>query len=102
MKRDRIVGVAGQAKNAVKDAAGNGVADAKIIAFQCPQCGCALELSIGQIKSPATVQCSGCGVGISTDAEGSSNAAIDIREAAEKVPPEITIKFPPENDEDGA
>ena len=78
--------------------------DAKIIAFQCPQCGCALELTIGQIKSPETMRCSGCGVGISTDAEGSSNAAADIREAAEKVPAEITIKFidPAENEEDGA
>jgi predicted RNA-binding Zn-ribbon protein involved in translation (DUF1610 family) len=44
--------------------------DAKVIAFQCPQCGCALELPIGQIKSPDSLQCSGCGVGISTDAEG--------------------------------
>jgi predicted RNA-binding Zn-ribbon protein involved in translation (DUF1610 family) len=78
--------------------------DAKIIAFQCPQCGCALELTIGQIKSPETMQCSGCGVGISTDAEGSSNAAADIREAGEKVPAEITIKFinPAENEERGA
>ena len=78
--------------------------DEEVVAFQCPQCGCALELTIGQIKSPETMRCSGCGVGISTDAEGSSNAAADIREAAEKVPAEITIKFidPAENEEDGA
>jgi predicted RNA-binding Zn-ribbon protein involved in translation (DUF1610 family) len=78
--------------------------DAKVIAFQCPKCGCALELTIGQIKSPESMQCSGCGVGISTDAEGSPNAAADIREAAEKVPAEITIKFinSAENEEDGA
>jgi peptide subunit release factor 1 (eRF1) len=67
--------------------------DAKVIPFQCPQCGCALELTIGQIKSPESMHCSGCGVGISTDASGSSDAVADIREAAEKVPAEITIKF---------
>jgi peptide subunit release factor 1 (eRF1) len=78
--------------------------DDKVIGFQCPHCGCALELTIGQIKSPETMQCSGCGVGISTDAENSSNAAADIREAAEKVPAEITIKFidRAEDEDDGA
>lgn len=78
--------------------------NAQIIAIQCPQCGCALELTLAQIKSPETLQCSGCGVGISTDAEGSSNAAADIREAGEKIPAEITIKFinPAENEEGGA
>ena len=76
--------------------------DAKVIGFQCPQCGCALELTVGQIKSPGTMKCSGCGVSISSDAEGSSNAASDIRAAAEKIPSEITVKFPSEKDEDGA
>lgn len=78
--------------------------DAKVIDFQCPQCGCALKFTIGQIKSSEPKQCSGCGVDINTDAEGSSNAAADIREAAEKVPAEITIKFvsPEEKEEDGA
>jgi predicted RNA-binding Zn-ribbon protein involved in translation (DUF1610 family) len=78
--------------------------DAKLFAFQCPQCGCALELTIGQIKSPETMQCSGCGVSISTDAEGASHAVADIREAAEKDPAEITIKFiqPAGDEEDGA
>ena len=77
--------------------------DAKLFAFQCPQCGCALEVTIGEIKSPETMQCSGCGVGISTDAEGASHAVADIREAAEKDPAEITIKFvhPAEDEEDG-
>jgi len=56
--------------------------DAKVIDFQCPQCGCALKFTIGQIKSSEPKQCSGCGVDINTDAEGSSNAAADIREAA--------------------
>jgi peptide subunit release factor 1 (eRF1) len=76
----------------------------EVIAFQCPQCGCALELTIGQIKSPESMHCSGCGVGISMDANGSSNVTNEIREAAEKVPAEITIKFidRPENENDGA
>jgi|GEM_PF-5428590 len=69
-----------------------------------PQCGCALELTIGQIKSPETMQCSGCGVGISTGAEGASHVVADILEAAQKDPAEITIKFvqPAEDEEDGA
>ena len=67
--------------------------DAKMIAFQCPQCGYALEQTIGQIKSPETLRCSGCGVVISTDANGSANAPAEILEAAEKAPAEITIKF---------
>lgn len=67
--------------------------DARLIALQCPQCGCALELTIGQIKSPEAIHCFGCGVGISTDSEASSDVAADIREAAEKRPAEITIKF---------
>ena len=78
--------------------------NAQVIAFQCPQCGCALELTIGQIKSPESTHCSGCGVGISTDANGSSNVTDQIREGAEKVPAEITIKFidRPENEDHGA
>jgi len=77
---------------------------AKLVGFQCPKCGCALELTIGQIKSPESMHCSGCGVGITTDAEGSSHAASDIREAAEKVPAQITIKFidRAEDEDDGA
>jgi transcription elongation factor Elf1 len=66
--------------------------NAKVIAFQCPQCGCALELTVGHIKSPESMTCSGCGVGISTDVEPAT-AATDIRDAAERVPAEITIKF---------
>jgi predicted RNA-binding Zn-ribbon protein involved in translation (DUF1610 family) len=65
----------------------------KVVAFQCPQCGCALELTVGQIKSPEPTHCSGCGVAISTDTKVSSSVADDIREATEKSPPEITIKF---------
>ena len=49
------------------------------------------------------MQCSGRGMGISTDAEGASHAVADIREAAEKDPAEITIKFVhPVDEEDGA
>jgi predicted RNA-binding Zn-ribbon protein involved in translation (DUF1610 family) len=67
--------------------------DAKVIAFQCPQCGYALEQTIGQIKSPEPLCCAGCGVVISTDANGSSDTPAEIREAMEKAPAEITIKF---------
>jgi peptide subunit release factor 1 (eRF1) len=75
-----------------------------VVEFQCPQCGFALEQTIGQIKSPEPMRCAGCGVIISTDTNASSNAADEIRKAAEKVPAEITIKFndPAENEEDGA
>jgi peptide subunit release factor 1 (eRF1) len=78
--------------------------NAEVIAFQCPQCGCALELTIGQIKSPESMHCSGCGVGISTDTNSSSSVTDEIREAAEKVPAEITIKFidRTEDEDDGA
>lgn len=77
--------------------------NAEVIAFQCPQCGSALQLTIGQIKSPESMNCSGCGVGISTNTNGSSNVADEIREAAGKVPAEITIKFidRPENQDNG-
>lgn len=67
--------------------------DANMIAFQCPQCGCALELTVDQIKSSESMCCSGCGVGIVTDAEVSSNTAADIHDAAARDPAEITIKF---------
>jgi len=67
--------------------------DEEVVAFQCPQCGFALEQTIGQIKSTEPMRCSGCDVIISTDADSSSDAAADIRKAAEKDPPEITIKF---------
>ncbi|MBB4200323.1 peptide subunit release factor 1 (eRF1) [Rhodoblastus sphagnicola] len=67
--------------------------NANVIAFQCPQCGFALEQTVGQIKSPESMRCAGCGVGIVTDAEESRDAAADIRDAAERFPEEITIKF---------
>jgi predicted RNA-binding Zn-ribbon protein involved in translation (DUF1610 family) len=66
----------------------------QVIAFQCPQCGFALEQTIGQIKSPEPMRCAGCGVIISTDTNSSSNAADEIiHKAADKAPTEITIKF---------
>lgn len=58
--------------------------DAKPFAFRCPQYGCALELTIGQIKSSEIMQCSGCGVDITTDAEGASHAVADIRQSRGK------------------
>jgi len=65
----------------------------EVVPFQCPQCGYALEQTIGQIKSPESISCSGCGVVISTDASGSSDVPAEMREAAENAPAEITIKF---------
>jgi peptide subunit release factor 1 (eRF1) len=67
--------------------------DANAIAFQCPQCGYALEQTIDDIKSPKPMLCSGCGVIIRTDATPSSNVVDEIRQASENVPAEITIKF---------
>ena len=67
--------------------------NANMVAFQCPQCGYALELTVDQIKSSESMNCSGCGVGIVTDAEVSSNTAADIDDAAARDPAEITIKF---------
>ena len=78
--------------------------NANRIAFQCPRCGCALELTVGEIKSSESMNCSGCGVGINADAEVSSNTATDIRDAAEKDPAEIMVKFidRTEDSDDGA
>jgi transcription elongation factor Elf1 len=67
--------------------------DARVVRFQCPECGHELEQTIGQIKSSKHMNCQGCGVGISIDADRLSVAADEIQKAIEKVPPEITIKF---------
>ena len=67
--------------------------DASAIAFQCPQCGYALEQTIDQIKSPKPMFCAGCGVTIRTDATASSNIVDEIRHGSETVPAEIMIKF---------
>jgi transcription elongation factor Elf1 len=64
-----------------------------VIRFQCPRCGHELEQSIGTLKLSGHMVCGGCGVGINIDAAKLSNAADEMREAIEKVPPEITIKF---------
>lgn len=39
------------------------------------------------------MQCPGCGAGINIDTKRLANAAEEIHEAVEKVPPEITIKI---------
>jgi len=67
--------------------------NANVIRFQCPNCGHELEQSIGQLKSSEHMHCTGCGVGINIDTNRLANAAEEIRNAIEKVPPEITIKF---------
>jgi predicted RNA-binding Zn-ribbon protein involved in translation (DUF1610 family) len=67
--------------------------NANVIRFQCPSCGHELEQTIGQLKTGEHMRCSGCGVGINIDTDRLANAAVEIRSAIEKVPPEITIKF---------
>lgn len=63
------------------------------IQFQCPQCGHELEQTIGKLKSQDRMTCPGCGIRISIDATRLSNVVEEIRQAVEKVPAEITIKF---------
>jgi transcription elongation factor Elf1 len=67
--------------------------DARVVRFQCPECGHELEQTIGQIKSSEHMNCPECGVGINIDADRLSDAADEIQRAIDKVPTEITIKF---------
>jgi predicted RNA-binding Zn-ribbon protein involved in translation (DUF1610 family) len=67
--------------------------EAHVVKFQCPNCGHDLEQSIGRLKSGEHMKCTGCGVGINIDTNRLANAAEEMRQALEKVPPEITIKF---------
>jgi predicted RNA-binding Zn-ribbon protein involved in translation (DUF1610 family) len=67
--------------------------EAHAVKFQCPNCGHDLEQSIGQLKSGEHMKCTGCGIGINIDTNRLANAAEEMRQALEKVPPEITIKF---------
>jgi predicted RNA-binding Zn-ribbon protein involved in translation (DUF1610 family) len=67
--------------------------DSHVVKFQCPKCGSDLEQSIGMLKSGAHMRCPGCGVGINIDTNKLADAAIEIQNAIDKVPAEITIKF---------
>jgi len=67
--------------------------DAHAVNFQCPNCGHDLEQSIGRLKSGEHMKCTGCGIGINIDTNRLANAAEEVRQALEKAPPEITIKF---------
>jgi predicted RNA-binding Zn-ribbon protein involved in translation (DUF1610 family) len=67
--------------------------DAHAVKFQCPNCGHDLEQSIGRLKSGEHMKCTGCGIGINIDTNRLANAAEEVRQALEKAPPEITIKF---------
>jgi predicted RNA-binding Zn-ribbon protein involved in translation (DUF1610 family) len=67
--------------------------DAHVVKFQCPNCGQDLEQSIGRLKSGEHMKCMGCGIGINIDTNRLANAAEEMHQALEKVPPEITIKF---------
>jgi transcription elongation factor Elf1 len=68
-------------------------ADAVVIRFQCPKCGCELEQTIASLKLHDHMSCKGCGIGINIDTNRLANAADEIQSAIDKVPPEITIKF---------
>ena len=68
-------------------------ADAHVIRFQCPKCGHELEQTIGSLKLRDQMRCRGCGVGINIDTNRLANAAVEMQNAMDKVPPEITIKF---------
>lgn len=67
--------------------------EAQVVKFQCPNCGHDLEQSIGRLKSGEHIKCTGCSIGINIDTNRLANAAEEVRQALEKVPPEITIKF---------
>jgi hypothetical protein len=67
--------------------------DANIISFQCPQCGCDLQQTIGFLKSNKRLACDGCGIGISFDTAKLAEATGIFQEAIESLPNEITIKF---------
>jgi predicted RNA-binding Zn-ribbon protein involved in translation (DUF1610 family) len=68
-------------------------ADAHEIGFQCPKCGNDLKQTIERLKAQERMTCSGCGIGISIDTDRLAKAAEEIRNAIEKTPPEISIKF---------
>jgi hypothetical protein len=68
-------------------------ADTLFIKFQSPKCGHELEQSIANLKQSGQMRCEGCEVGINIDTNRLANAADEILNAMEKVPPEITIKF---------
>jgi transcription elongation factor Elf1 len=67
--------------------------DACLVAFQCPKCGNSLEQTVEKLKSQAQMRCPGCAVTINIDTNRLSNPVNEIQRAAEKMPPEITIKF---------
>ncbi len=67
--------------------------DTLFIKFQCPKCGHELEQSIANLKLSGQMRCEGCEVGINIDTNRLANAADEILNALDKVPPEITIKF---------
>jgi hypothetical protein len=63
------------------------------IGFQCPSCGHDLRRTIGRLRASEHMTCPGCHIGINIDTNMSANAAAEIHNAIEKIPPEITIKF---------
>jgi transcription elongation factor Elf1 len=69
------------------------VNDANVIRFQCPKCGHELEQTIGRLKANDRMTCGFCGIGINIDTNRLASAAEEIKNAIEKSPPEITIKF---------
>ncbi len=63
------------------------------ISFQCPSCGHDLRQTIGRLRASEHMTCPGCHIGINIDTNRLADAAAEIHNAIEKIPPEITIKF---------
>jgi hypothetical protein len=61
--------------------------------FQCPNCGYEISQTIESLRAQNHFRCSGCSVAINVDSTRLSNVVDEIRNAVEKTPPEITIKF---------
>jgi hypothetical protein len=58
-----------------------------------PNCGHELKQTNLRLKSNEHMTCSGCGVGINTDADRLAKATEEIQRAIEKILPDISIKF---------
>jgi transcription elongation factor Elf1 len=71
----------------------SGTVDTRVVAFQCPKCGCDLEQTMDRLKADERMRCGGCGVVINIDTDRLSNAVEEIQRAMDEVPSGITIKF---------
>lgn len=67
--------------------------DRNEICFQCPNCGHDLKQPADALREGWHMTCPGCNVGINIDVDSLAKVSDEIQSAADKVPPEITIKF---------